>query len=204
MTGYQYYLLELCLGQINSKNMLEYNKSLRRHCQDKLEEIYKDELKEYFVRCVRHHQMLLRYTNTINKTLNPLELCQLAYSICAICFGILRITYLNDISPTEIIISIVYIIGFTMQLLIDCILGTILYNQASLLPDYIFSNNWENLENNILKKDIMFVLTHAQRIPQFNAYGLYDLNMMSFLKVIKVAFSFYTVLSAIGTRNSEI
>ncbi|XP_050513691.1 uncharacterized protein LOC126889429 [Diabrotica virgifera virgifera] len=92
-----------------------------------------------------------------------------------------------------------------MQLLIDCILGTILYNQAALLPDYIFSNNWGNLENNLVKvKDIIFVLIHAQRIPQFNAYGLYDLNMESFLKVIKVAFSFYTVLSAIGTRNSEI
>uniref|UniRef100_A0A6P7GPX4 Uncharacterized protein LOC114340676 n=1 Tax=Diabrotica virgifera virgifera TaxID=50390 RepID=A0A6P7GPX4_DIAVI len=60
ITGYQYYLLGLCFGQMNSDKMMEFNNSLRRHCQDKLEEIYKDELKEYFVRCVRHHQMLLR------------------------------------------------------------------------------------------------------------------------------------------------
>ncbi|XP_050505391.1 odorant receptor 2a-like [Diabrotica virgifera virgifera] len=92
-------------------------------------------------------------------------------------------------------INFVYLYGFSLQLFIDCFFGTYLYHQASLLPDAIFHSNWRMLEDKELKKDFAFLLQNSQRIPQFNAYNLYDMHMYSYVKVIKVAFSFYTILS---------
>ncbi|XP_072387036.1 odorant receptor 83a-like [Diabrotica undecimpunctata] len=192
----QYCILQECIEIFNTPEMYSTNKRLREIMNDGLENKYTDERREYFVRCVRHHQLILRFTKQVNNALNPLELFQLAVSIFALCLGALRIANLDSLgSIAEQGISFVYLLGYSLQLFIDCFFGTYLYHQASLLPDAIFHSNWRTLEDEELKKDFAFLLQNSQRIPQFNAYNLYDMHMVSYVKVLKVAFSFYTMLS---------
>ncbi|XP_056636569.1 odorant receptor 33b-like [Diorhabda carinulata] len=193
----QYYILRSSFAAFDTEVMLKVNKSLRKKYGDKLELKY-DERKEYLYRCVRQHHMLLSFTKKLNSTLNPLELSQLVVSIIAICFGILRITSKGNINSADIFSSFYYITAYIFQLAIDCYLGTYLFYQGSLLPDSIFCCNWQNLDDTKLKKDLMFILLHSQRVPQFSSYGLYNMNMESFLRVLRVAFSFYTMMSNVG------
>ncbi|XP_050505459.1 odorant receptor 83a-like [Diabrotica virgifera virgifera] len=194
----QYCILEECFEIFNTPEMYSVNKKLRDILNDGLKNKYTDERREYFVRCVKHHQLLLRFTKELNDELNPLELFELALSIFALCLGSLRIANAESLgSNVEQAGSYLYLIGYTMQLFIDCFFGTFLYHQASLLPDAIFHSNWRTLDDEELRKDFVFLLQNSQRIPQINAYNLYDMHMVSFIKVIKVAFSFYTMLSTL-------
>ncbi|XP_072389286.1 odorant receptor 83a-like [Diabrotica undecimpunctata] len=180
----QYCILQECFEIFNTPEMYSANKKLRKIMNDGLENKYTDERKEYFVRCVRHHQLILRFTKQLNNAMNPLELYQLAVSIFALCLGALRIANMESLgSVAEQAVSFIYLIGFTMQLFIDCFFGTYLYHQASLLPDAIFHSKWRTLEDEELRKDFVFLLQNSQRIPQFNAYNVYDMHMVSFIKV---------------------
>ncbi|CAH1100440.1 unnamed protein product [Psylliodes chrysocephalus] len=166
-TAYQFFILRICFEVFNTDGINNVNKKLRKLQSDQLDCKY-DELTEYFIRCVRHHEMLLRFTKSFNDVINPMEVSQLIMSVASICLGILRLS-----------------------------------KMASLLPDAIFQCKWINLESKQLqlKKDIAFVIQHAHRIPQFNAYNLYDMNMTSFVKVLKLAFSVYTVLSSLEKKE---
>ncbi|CAG9858323.1 unnamed protein product [Phyllotreta striolata] len=135
-----------------------------------------------------------------NKIYNIMEALNIIFAVCANCLGYFQLTKIPNATLESKIISCFFLMGFLMQLFIDCFLGTVLYHQASLLPEAIFKSNWLKFSNVQLKKDIVFVLMHSQRIPQFNVYSLYDMNMISFAKVLKVAFSLYTVLSAIDRK----
>ncbi|CAG9834330.1 unnamed protein product [Diabrotica balteata] len=137
----QYCILQECFEIFNTPEMYATNKKLRKITSDGLENKYTDERKEYFVRCVRHHQLILRFTKQLNNAMNPLELYQLAES-----------------------------------------LGSVAEQAASLLPDAIFHSNWRTLEDEELRKDFVFLLQNSQRIPQFNAYNVYDMHMVSFIK----------------------
>lgn len=55
----QYCILEESISIFNTDAMYEVNKKMREVFKDGLEKRY-DEKKEYFVRCVKHHQLLLR------------------------------------------------------------------------------------------------------------------------------------------------
>ncbi|CAG9833428.1 unnamed protein product [Diabrotica balteata] len=89
----------------------------------------------------------------------------------------------ENVSDFQRIIAYTYTIGFSMQLSIDCVTGNELWYQASLLPSCLFQSNWRTLEDTV-KRDTLFVLQHTQRIPQYTAYGLYDLNIASYIKTI--------------------
>uniref|UniRef100_A0A6P7GLD4 Uncharacterized protein LOC114344075 n=1 Tax=Diabrotica virgifera virgifera TaxID=50390 RepID=A0A6P7GLD4_DIAVI len=90
----QYCILQECFEIFNTPEMYATNKRLREIMNDGLENKYTDERREFFVRCVRHHQLILRITKQYNNAMNPLEMFQLFISICAICLGALGITNL--------------------------------------------------------------------------------------------------------------
>ncbi|XP_050500397.1 odorant receptor Or1-like [Diabrotica virgifera virgifera] len=104
----------------------------------------------------------------------------------------------DEFTADKLILAAVLALGYLDQLMVYCIIGNELNYQASLLPEYIYKSNWGELENRSLQRDVIFLIQHSQRVPQLSAYGLYDINMNSFVKVLKLAFSFYTLLSNIS------
>uniref|UniRef100_A0A6P7GKD3 Odorant receptor 7a-like n=1 Tax=Diabrotica virgifera virgifera TaxID=50390 RepID=A0A6P7GKD3_DIAVI len=109
----------------------------------------------------------------------------------------------DDVSNFQRFLGFMYIMLFNFQLGYDCITSNELSYQASLLAESIFQSNWNGLKDENLKKDLLFVLHHSQRLPAYTVYGLYDLNTTSFIKVLKVTFSAYTFLSNASTMSKE-
>ncbi|XP_072394882.1 odorant receptor 42a-like [Diabrotica undecimpunctata] len=100
-------------------------------------------------------------------------------------------------------LAIIYTTGVSLQLSMDCVTGNELFYQASLLPDCLFQSNWRTLADKELIKDVMFVIQHTQRILQYSAYGVYDLNINAYIKVLKLAFSAYTFLTKASTTSKK-
>ncbi|XP_056648781.1 odorant receptor 59a-like [Diorhabda sublineata] len=199
-TSNQYRVLRKCFLIYNTDDMIQINDRLRTTSKVSMKQY--DLEKEYLVRLIKHHNVLLRYTRYMNEVLNPFELGHLVISIMGICLGAFVLS-MSDISTFDRILATIYLFGFILQLAIDCIVGTDLHYQATLLPDYVFHSDWKLLNDNHLKKDILFVLQTSQRYPQFTAYNLYELNMSTFLKIQKLAFSVYTLLSNMSKLTSK-
>jgi hypothetical protein len=119
-----------------------------------------------------------------------------------------------------------YLFGHLLQLFLFCTLGNEVIDhvfaqncsittfictlQASKLPQAIFASEWYNLEGVSLKKDMMFVITRAQKDVSFSAMGVRTLDFQTFIgvvtkmekilnnlffQVLRLSFSFYTMLS---------
>uniref|UniRef100_A0A6P7FZM8 Uncharacterized protein LOC114335916 n=1 Tax=Diabrotica virgifera virgifera TaxID=50390 RepID=A0A6P7FZM8_DIAVI len=78
--------------------------------------------------------------------------------------------------------------------------GAYVATRATLLSECLFQSNWSGLKDKVLKKDLLFVLQQSQIFPSYSAYGLYDLNMTSYIRVLKLAFSAYTILSNVSAK----
>ncbi|XP_050512637.1 odorant receptor 94a-like [Diabrotica virgifera virgifera] len=201
-TANQYYLLQRCFLVFNTSEMKEVNQELTILSKDSMEQYSNCLEKEYLLRCVKHHTMLVRFTKDFNKTFNPLEIGQLINSVWGVCLGTFILSR-DDVSIYQTAAAIIYSSGFVMQLGIDCVMGNEMWYQASLIPDCLFQSNWKSLEKEEIKKDVLFILQNTQRFPQFTAYGLYDMNMTSFIKVLKVAFSAYTFLTNVSNTQKK-
>ncbi|XP_072394981.1 odorant receptor 13a-like [Diabrotica undecimpunctata] len=201
-TANQFYILQQCFLVYNTDAMAEVNKKLRVLDKEDMRKYYGYTEKEYLVRCVKHHAMLLRLTKDINKAFSPIELGHLFITILGVCLGTFTLSN-QDVESFLRLLALLYTIGFTFQLSIDCVTGNELFYQASLLPGCLFQSNWRTLADNELRKDVMFVIQHTQRIPQYTAYGLYDLNINSYIKVLKLAFSAYTFLTNVSTISKK-
>ncbi|CAH1115833.1 unnamed protein product, partial [Psylliodes chrysocephalus] len=128
-------------------------------------------------------------------------LAQLIQSTAGICIGIITLTSVkNNIPFSMAITAIIFIVNYVNELFQYCLIGNELYNQASLLPEFIFNSNWKEYANNEMTKDLMFVIQRSQDIPRLTAYNLYDANINNFVGVTKLAFSIYTFLHKMGQK----
>ncbi|CAG9829126.1 unnamed protein product [Diabrotica balteata] len=192
----QYRILQRAFAYYNAPEMREVGQKLEELDREGYAGIY-DEKRKYFARCLHHHLLLLKIIKNINNVFSLIVLVQLLCSVSGLCLGTYMMTR-EGFTADKIILATVLALGYLEQLMIYCIIGNELNYQASLLPEYIYQSNWRELENSSLRKDVIFLIQHSQKVPQLSAYGLYNINMNSFAKVVKLAFSFYTLLSNIS------
>nr|APC94306.1 odorant receptor 2 [Pyrrhalta aenescens] len=195
-TSNQYRILQKCFLIYNTVDMRETNDLLRTITKRSMDNYSLE--KEYLVRLIDHHNLLLRFTTKLNEVLSPLELGHLVISIMGICLGTYVLS-MKELSTLHRALALIFFTGFNMQLSIDCTVGAELYHQATLLPHCVFHSNWMSLEDTNLKKDISFVLQSSQRFPELRAYNLYSMDMVTFLKIQRFALSVYTLLSNMST-----
>nr|APC94225.1 odorant receptor 2 [Pyrrhalta maculicollis] len=200
-TSNQYRILRKCFLIYNTVDMRETNDLLRTITKRSMDNYSLE--KEYLVRLIDHHNLLLRFTTNLNEVLSPLELGQLVISIMALCLGTYVLS-MEELSTFHRTFAFIYLIGFNLQLVIDCTVGAEIYHQATFLPHCVFHSNWMSLEDTNLKKDILFVLQSSQRFPQLMAYNLYSMDMVTFLKIQKFTLSVYTLLSNMSAIKQNV
>uniref|UniRef100_A0A6P7FML6 Odorant receptor n=1 Tax=Diabrotica virgifera virgifera TaxID=50390 RepID=A0A6P7FML6_DIAVI len=192
----QYRILQRAFAYYNAPEMREVGQKLKELDREGYASVYDDKA-EYFTRCLNHHLLLLKIVKNMNSVFSLIVLVQLLCSVSGLCLGTYMMTR-DEFTADKLILAAVLALGYLDQLMVYCIIGNELNYQASLLPEYIYKSNWGELENRSLQRDVIFLIQHSQRVPQLSAYGLYDINMNSFVKVLKLAFSFYTLLSNIS------
>ncbi|CAG9858982.1 unnamed protein product [Phyllotreta striolata] len=86
---FQYRLLQQCLLKYCSPEMIVINKKLKNFGNDTYNN--NNERKQYFIKCVEHHQLLKRITKLMNKIFNVVMLLQLSSAIGGICLSVILI-----------------------------------------------------------------------------------------------------------------
>uniref|UniRef100_A0A6P7FAZ6 Odorant receptor n=1 Tax=Diabrotica virgifera virgifera TaxID=50390 RepID=A0A6P7FAZ6_DIAVI len=197
-TANQMYILRKCFQSYNTSDMGTVIQKLRTTDKKDVAISCANVEKEYLLRCVKHHNMLIRFIKDLNDAFSPFELGHLFLTVFGVSIGA-YVASRDDVSKFQRFLGVLYVIAYLFQLGYDCVTSTELWYQASLLPECIFKSNWNSLQDESLKKDLLFVLHHSQKFLVCTVYGLYDLNTTLFIKVLKVTFSAYTVLSTAST-----
>ncbi|CAH1978987.1 unnamed protein product [Acanthoscelides obtectus] len=74
-------------------------------------------------------------------------------------------------------------------------------NKSEKIPLAAFYSSWIDASNSV-KKDLIFFLANAQKPLKFYAVDFFDVSIGSFLRVMKTAFSYYTMLYNVNKKNS--
>ncbi|CAH1141813.1 unnamed protein product, partial [Phyllotreta striolata] len=153
--------------------------------------------KSYFVKCVEQHQFLLRFVKKTNKIFNIAFVIQFSASIVCICIANMMLV---QSTGNQLYTPFVFMVSYLNELLIYCFTSNMLSYEAELLPEFIYRSNWKSLENKETRRDVMFLLMHSQRPLQMTVMSLYEVNMTSYLKIIRLSFSFYTFLTTVISK----
>ncbi|CAG9858983.1 unnamed protein product [Phyllotreta striolata] len=192
---FQYRLLQQCLLKYCTPEMIVINKKIQNLGNDTYNN---NERKQYFITCVKHHQMLQRTTNLMNKIFNVLMLFQLSSTIGGICLPLTLIAQ-TDNSISQLYTALIAVLSLFNQLLIYCITGEMISHEAQLLHHFIYQSNWTNLKIKY-QRDLIFFIQHAQRVPQISAFNIFHFNMETYLKVSRMSFSLYTFLKTVAYK----
>ncbi|RZB39679.1 7tm 6 domain containing protein [Asbolus verrucosus] len=147
--------------------------------------------------CIDQHAMLTHVCKQVENIFNISSGIQLVASVTALCMAAFIVT-LGETDFTILTTVGVYLLGHLLQLFLFCILGNEVTYHANDFPVSVFSSEWYNVEKLNIKKDIQFVIARAQRQVKFSALGIMPLDMQTFISVLRLSFSFYTMLSTMA------
>ncbi|KAI7815358.1 Odorant receptor Or50 [Rhyzopertha dominica] len=150
--------------------------------------------------CVNHHYMLLRFSNEMESVFAIGLLIQFSLSAIALCIGCVILT-VTEVTLFPILYLASYCIGHLMQLFNFCAFGAELAYESSSLANHIYDCKWEDIDNNKIKKKLMLIVVRSQREKRLSVMHLTFLDFATFLKIMKVTFSFYTLMSTLTASS---
>uniref|UniRef100_A0A240SXV3 Odorant receptor n=1 Tax=Lutzomyia longipalpis TaxID=7200 RepID=A0A240SXV3_LUTLO len=147
---------------------------------------------KFLSRIVKRHCSVIENFNLLSEITSESPIVQLFLTFVALLFGMtFLITYAKGFGNYGIIIC-----GGGLGLPL-CILGQIIQVKADNLSETLYQTNWHELS---LKdqKTFLIVLGMAQREYGLKAAGVYDINLYTFVQIIKIAFSYCAVLYSLS------
>ncbi|RZB39678.1 7tm 6 domain containing protein [Asbolus verrucosus] len=187
----QYTLLRATFNSLGAANIEETN---RRILDSNTEPLKRRENEKLLERCIAHHVMLTDVCEEVAHIFSFSCFVQLFSSVTALCVAALIMTF-AEIDVTLFTAVSAYLFGHLLQLFLFCTLGNEVTSHAGELATSIFCSEWYNIEGISLKKDLLFVMDKARREVKISALGILALNYETFIGVLKLSFSFYTMLS---------
>ncbi|GJQ83669.1 hypothetical protein Trydic_g14378 [Trypoxylus dichotomus] len=99
--------------------------------------------------------------------------------------------------------------SFNIAILIQFFVSTSAICAASLvlsghLGDVIYECNWHLSYDRDFRKAIVLMIQRSQRVQRLTAAGITELDFSSFLKIMRLSFSFYTLLNNLLAKNEGI
>ncbi|XP_015834341.1 odorant receptor Or1 [Tribolium castaneum] len=184
----QFTLLRELFGYLGTKNVAQIIKKLGHDTNI-------EPNRQLLRICIIHHVRVTEICKEIAEIFSFSCFIQLLSSVTALCVGALIMTF-ADIDAALFTVSSAYIVGHLLQLFLYATLGNEVIYYASRLPNAIFHSHWYNIDLEV-KKDILFVLQRAQKEVKISAMGVSVLDYQTFIQVLRLSFSFYTMLSKV-------
>ncbi|XP_055692274.1 odorant receptor 4-like [Lutzomyia longipalpis] len=185
LTGHYFMTIELailCLG-IPIATEIDILEDYIRISNDKIKTT-----PNFFKKIIKMHCNVLGDVNLLNETFSEMTFIQFFSSIV---FFLIVFLFLRK--GTENIDGYLLCLCALMQLLPLCLLGEFIRYKTDKLSDTLYLTNWYELS---LKdqKVFLIILGMAQREYGLKAAGMYEVNLSTFIQIIKLAFSYCAIL----------
>ncbi|KAJ8922755.1 hypothetical protein NQ315_007790 [Exocentrus adspersus] len=193
----QYRLLQKVVSKLGAEEMKGLNNKLT--LLQNTQPSNCEEEKQFFVRCIKHHCLLLRTMQKVEKVFSLLGFFQLGFSVVAICLSSFLLTR-EDVELGRLTNIVIFISGHIIQLFCYCSVANEVDFQMNELAQHVFASFWYQTDYVKIKEDITFVLKKSQEVRKLTALKLFPLNYATFIQVLRMSFSFHTLLSSITQK----
>ncbi|KAM7361413.1 odorant receptor 83a-like [Cochliomyia hominivorax] len=160
---------------------------------------FRDALKK----CVDHHRYIVECLNKMESFYSPiwfLKTAQVIFAMCLMTFESFKSTSTKS-SPMQVITVGQYLFLVTWELLIICYFGEIVYVQSQRCGEALLRSPWY-LHLREMKYDFLLFMLNSKRPFRLTAGKIYVINTDLLIAIIKMAFSFLTLLQKMDERNN--
>ncbi|XP_046425370.1 odorant receptor 13a-like isoform X1 [Neodiprion fabricii] len=146
--------------------------------------------------CIKHHQIILRFSKNVDHLFSPIMLCQVLASNLIICLVGLQVT----LTPTDRSKGAKYFSYLMMalfQLILFCFPGDGLISQSLAVSDAAYATKWFKLSKR-LKTDVRLIILRGQKPAKITA-GKFNVMCLEHLAtVLSASMSYFTVLRSLS------
>ncbi|GLV33027.1 Odorant receptor 49a [Carabus blaptoides fortunei] len=147
-----------------------------------------DEAFDIVKESVRHHNMLLKFVQDLERIVTIPILKQYLDAIA--CMGL----YLYMLQVDFQFLHLFSLLTNLSQTLFFSIFGQLIQDKSLAIADAAYESNWQNLQNRKVRKAVILIIQRAQARSQITAGGFITLSFESFAVMLKTAASFLAVL----------
>ncbi|KAK9712314.1 7tm Odorant receptor [Popillia japonica] len=183
----QFHLLNAAVKYIGTGKEEEIIEKISR-VDESVSEIKEKHLeKKLFVICVRKHQKLLTISQDLNKIFGNGHFFQFCTTLIGICPTLYLIT--KDVGFDQFFMLIAFYLAHLFELFIFCSVSNQLTYVGICLSEAAYHSLWYNKYSKDLAQCLLILMIRAQEPISMNAFGLFELNYVTFVAVIRFSFS---------------
>ncbi|XP_063383135.1 odorant receptor 49b-like [Cydia fagiglandana] len=155
-----------------------------------------DAFRVLFHRFILHHRAIIRFVTTAEKAFGGQFALTLLLSSCIICTT--GVQFLSIESPSKDIIAVCWIVAymviFALMLFGDCYFGNVIHDKSTEFATVAYSSPWLEMPQD-LKKNLVLVITRAQKPLALTAYNLVTVSLPTFTTVMNFTYKAFAVMN---------
>ncbi|GJQ83670.1 hypothetical protein Trydic_g14379 [Trypoxylus dichotomus] len=155
--------------------------------------------RDMLLACLEQHRLLIGICNELESSFNITILIQFFISTSAICAA----TLVLKVDYSQFLKMLMYAAAHLTQLFYYCFAGHQLTYESGRLADAIYECNWHLSYDHDFRKALVLMIQRSQKVQCLTAAGITELGFSSFLKIMRLSFSFYTVLNNLLVKNKN-
>ncbi|KAK9695287.1 7tm Odorant receptor [Popillia japonica] len=148
--------------------------------------------------CIEQHKLLINICTELENSFNIAIMIQFFVSTCGICASVLML----KVDYSQFVKMLTFAAGHATQLFYYCYVGHELILESGYLSVAIYECDWHLSYDKNFRQALLLMMQRGQKVQCLTAAGVTELNFASFLKIMRLSFSFYTLLNNLLMKNS--
>ncbi|XP_030033697.1 odorant receptor Or1 [Manduca sexta] len=148
---------------------------------------------QQLVNCIKHHQAIVRFTDTVENAYHTFLLFQLVGSVGIICMSALRILVVDPRSM-QFFSIVSYLSVMISQLFVSCWCGHELTATSEDLHTTLYMCAWKD-QNTKFQKELCFAMLRMSRPLVLRAGHYIALSRQTFIMILRMSYSYFAVLN---------
>ncbi|KAI4456946.1 odorant receptor [Holotrichia oblita] len=149
--------------------------------------------------CIEQHKLLISICTELENSFNIAIMIQFFVSTCGICASVLML----KVDYSQFVKMLTFAAGHTAQLFYYCYVGHELIFESGYLSVAIYECDWHLSYDKNFNQALILMMQRGQKVQCLTAAGVTELNFVSFIKIMRLSFSFYTLLNNLLMKNAN-
>jgi hypothetical protein len=154
-----------------------------------------DDDKLHLEKCIEVHKQMKELVIEIQNNFSGILFIQGFISSTTICSNIFLASMVDNIST--FLHGLTFCVSLSIENFIYCYFGQNLMNSSEKVSNSVFHSEWYKMKLATIKNLKMF-MENLKNPLRISIYGVYDLNLMMFQKIIHNSYSMFTVLRSMN------
>nr|AVH87251.1 odorant receptor 10 [Holotrichia parallela] len=147
--------------------------------------------REMLLKCLEQHKLINGICNELEECFNIAILIQFFVSTSALCAAAL----IMQVDFSQFFKMLTFAGAHLAQLFCYCYVGHQLSYESTCLAYAIYDCDWHTNYDRSIRKALVLMIQRSQKVQSLTAAGVTELNFTSFVRIMRLSFSFYTLLN---------